>query len=98
MIGSHGSQFLRSVLLTDSVRRGGNTGVAVADSALAVVLSREDDPIARDVVHDLGRAQGVVPVAWWTLASFLDATAQEPELADWADSMRARYVDVVQST
>jgi hypothetical protein len=94
VIGSHGSQFLRSVLLTDSVRRGGRTGVAVADSALAVVLSREDDPVARDVVHDLARVQTSVPVAWWTLTSFFDAVAQELEMVEWADSMRARYVDV----
>jgi hypothetical protein len=61
------------------------------------LLSREDDPVARDVVEDLARVQTSVPVAWWTLSSFFDVASQEPDLSDWADSMRARYVDVPRS-
>ena len=57
------------------------------------LLSREDDPVARDVVEDLARVQTSVPVAWWTLSSFFDVASQEPDLSDWADSMRARYAD-----
>jgi hypothetical protein len=64
---------------------------------LPSLLSREDDPVARDVVEGLARVQTSVPVARWTLSSFFDVASQEPDLSDWADSMRARYVDVPRS-
>jgi hypothetical protein len=43
LVAGGASQFLRSVLLTDSVRRGGRSGQRTVDEVLAVVLCRDDD-------------------------------------------------------
>lgn len=80
------TQFLRSVMLTDAVRRNGD-----CDDVLAVVLGREDDSRARSVVQRLGEAQSRVPVSYWSLREFTGACAQQPALADWAARMAARY-------
>ena len=47
LVEAGASQFLRSVLLTDSVRRGGKSGGDPVDDVLAVVLCRDDDHKAR---------------------------------------------------
>jgi hypothetical protein len=86
------SQFLRSVLLTHSVRRGGANRRAPLDSCLGVVLCRDDDKTAGKVVNLLGAAQPTVPVRLWGLGDFLDEAARRPELADWADTVHARYL------
>jgi hypothetical protein len=92
LVAAGGSQFLRSVLLTDSVRRGGRSGVDPLDAALAAVLSRDDDRTAATVVQRMAEEQTTVPVAWWCLGAFLDVVGRHGELADWVDAMRARYL------
>ncbi|WP_343981557.1 PGN_0703 family putative restriction endonuclease [Pseudonocardia aurantiaca] len=92
IVAAGGSQFLRSVLLTDSVRRGGKSGVDPLDAALAVVLSRDDDRTAARVVQGVAEEQPTVSVAWWGLGAFLDVVGRHGELADWVDAMRARYL------
>lgn len=82
-----GTQFLRSVLLTDSVRRAGS-----CDEVLASVLGRADDEHARHVAAAVGAAVPAVPVAWWSIERFLDVASSRAELADWAAAMRRRYV------
>ena len=92
LVGGGCSQFLRSVLLTHSVGRGGKARRAPLDSAMAVVLCRDNDATAQKVVDLLRSAQSTVPVMLWGLGSFLDAAARRPELADWADTVHARYL------
>lgn len=92
LVDAGASQFLRSVLLTESVRRGGTSGVEILDEVLAVVLCREDDSTAAKVVEAVGDEQKTVPVAHWGLARFLEVTSRYTELADWADAVHARYL------
>lgn len=86
------SQFLRSVLLTESVRRSGIRGEARLDRALSVVLAREDDTSADDAVRVLREQAPQVRTARWSHSAFLTAAARRPELAEWARQMRRRYV------
>lgn len=84
---SGGTQFLRSVLLTDAVRR--RHGI---DEVLAVVLGRSDDATARDVVARVGQAVPDVPTAYWSHEDFLTVCGARPALTEWADRMHRRYV------
>ena len=86
------SQFLRSVLLTESVRRHGVRGNDGVNHALAVVLGRGDDKRARRVVEALAEHDMPTRVAYWSHEQFLDAAAAQPELSEWAAAMRQRYV------
>ncbi|RZT84649.1 hypothetical protein EV383_1500 [Pseudonocardia sediminis] len=82
-----GTQFLRSVLLTESVRANGE-----CDDVLAVVLGRADDDRARNVVHTVDAAVPSVTVGYWSITGLLDVAAKHPDLSDWAESMAGRYV------
>jgi len=82
-----GTQFLRSVLLTDSVRRAGR-----CDDVLAVVLGRGDDRTARGVVTRVGAAVPVVEVQYWSHEALFGACAAHPALRAWAARMTRRYV------
>lgn len=92
LVAGKASQFLRSVLLTDSVRHGGRSPERAVDEVLAVVLCRDDDAAARRVVDLVGNAQSAVSVALWGLGAALDVMARQEALTDWADAVRARYV------
>ncbi|MBW0105645.1 hypothetical protein [Pseudonocardia sp. KRD291] len=81
------TQFLRSVLLTESVRANGE-----CDDVLAVVLGRADDDRARSVVQAVAAAVPSVPVRYWSITGLLDVAAEHPDLSDWAESMAGRYV------
>jgi hypothetical protein len=74
-------------MLTASVQRTGS-----ADDVLAVVLSRDDDRTARDVVDTVGVASPSIATAWWGHRQFLEAAGRHGKLADWADSVAARYL------
>jgi hypothetical protein len=88
------SQFLRSVMLTDSVRRRGLRGDGGFDKAMAVVLCRADDASAHEVVDAVTKACSAadLTIALWTHEQFFDAAATEPALRDWARAMHQRYV------
>lgn len=92
IVANGGSHFLRSVLLTDSLRRQGLRGGGEVDRTLAVVLARSDDKSAAKVVQTIARYQPRTPVALWSHENFLDACAVQPELTEWAARMRARYL------
>lgn len=94
LIEAGGSQFLRSVLLTDSVRRRGVAGSSNTrvDSSVAVVLGRSDDTMAQHVVELSDQLQLPVRVAYWSHQDFCDAAAREPSIAGWAAQMADRYV------
>lgn len=86
------SQFLRSVMLTDSVRRSGVRGDRGLDRALAVVLGRSDDKQARRVVDALKMHDLPTQVQFWSHAEFFNACEAQSELGEWAQRMRRRYV------
>jgi hypothetical protein len=90
------SQFLRSVLLTDSVRRGGLGGLPgdgpQIEHALAVVLAREDDQTATTVVNDVSGNHLPTVSSLWTHRQFFTAAQQQPELSGWAKQMSDRYL------
>lgn len=88
------SQFLRSVMLTESVRRRGLRNDGGLDTAVAVVLCRPDDTQARQVVEAVAQActASALKIALWTHAQLFDAAADEPALHDWAQAMRRRYL------
>lgn len=92
VVASGGSQFLRSLLLTDSLRRTGLRGAGEVDRSLAAVLARGDDRSARKVVGTIAGHTPRTPVALWTHDAFFDACAAQPELEDWARRMRRRYL------
>ncbi len=92
LVKAGASQFLRSVLLTNSVLHGGRSGVEPLDAVLAVVLGRDDDSTAREIVELVAAKQTVVPVAWWALGTFLNIASKHDELAEWADAVGARYL------
>ncbi len=92
IVASGGSQFLRSVLLTDSLRRTGLRGAGGVDRTLAVVLARGDDRSAKKVVNTIAGHSPRTPVALWSHDAFFDACAAHPELAQWANRMRRRYL------
>jgi hypothetical protein len=88
-------QLARTVLLTESVRRGGALGTPRFDDALTVVLARDDDAAARaavDAVHAQrgGLATGVRFLGHRELA---DAAERVRELRPWATAFRRRYLD-----
>lgn len=92
LVSAGGSQFLRSVLLTDSVRRKGIAGgtTSLIDEACAV--GRDDDASARRVVDQFAGAGLPVTTAYWAHSEFCDAAAAVPYLTEWAESLRRRYV------
>lgn len=92
IVAAGGSQFLRSLLLTDSLRRTGLRGSHEVDRTLAVVLARGDDRSARTVVSTITGHAPRTPVAVWSHDAFFDACATQPELEDWARRMRRRYL------
>lgn len=97
LIESGGSQFLRSVMLTDSVRRHGiggqvNNGRGI-ERALAVVLARADDTTAKKVTDQFAKLNLPTATGLWTHDGLLDAAGRQPELADWAQRMKSRYLN-----
>ncbi|RYP88113.1 hypothetical protein EKO23_04555 [Nocardioides guangzhouensis] len=86
------SQFLRSVMLTDSVRRHGVRGDGGVDQSMAVVLARSDDKQARRVVESVKRHDLPTMVDLWSHEDFFDACAEQDALANWALLMRRRYI------
>lgn len=89
------SQFLRSVLLTDSVRRTGIQGTpggATVDHTMAVVLARGDDDTARKVVAAVGAHPTPTATAFWSHEDFFTAAARQPALAGWAQQLQRRYL------
>lgn len=86
------SQFLRSVLLTDSVRRTGIRGEGGVDSTIAVVLARGDDGTASRVVDAIAVHAPPTTVAFWSHERFFAAAARQPALAGWAAQLQARYL------
>ena len=92
IVNAGGSQFLRSVLLTDSVLRHGVRRAGGVDHAMAVVLGRAEDRAAARVVAALQRHTMPIAVGLWSHESLFAATAQESELATWAEQMQRRYL------
>lgn len=86
------SQFLRSILITDSVRRQGIRGASPIDHALAVVLARSDDRKAQQVVDAIASHNLPTRVGFWSHERFFDECEGQPALEDWAGRMRRRYV------
>jgi hypothetical protein len=86
------SQFLRSVMLTDSVRRRGVRGDGGIDHSMAVVLARSSDKQARRVVDAIKGHELPTRVDFWSHEDFFDACEEQGELAGWAQRMRRRYV------
>ena len=87
-----GSQFLRSVLLTDSVRRTGVRGAGGVDQAMAVVLARGDDSRAASVVSALDQHVMPTSVSLWSHEYFFNAAGKQPALSEWAARMSDRYL------
>ena len=93
IVAKGGSQFLRSVMLTDSVRRGGLTGDGTGiEHAAAVVLARADDRSAQRVTEAVGEHDLAARTGLWSHETFFDAAARQPALRNWAERMRERYV------
>ncbi|NYJ00257.1 hypothetical protein HNR19_000955 [Nocardioides thalensis] len=72
------SQFLRSVMLTDSVRRRGVRGGSGIDHAMAVVLARADDMQARRVVDAIKGHDLPVSVDFWSHRTSLMRVRSKP--------------------
>jgi hypothetical protein len=92
IVDSGGSQFLRSVLLTDSVRRHGIRGEGGVDQALAVVLARHDDRPASKVVSLFEELTLGSSVALWSHRDLFQAATNQPHLETWAQQMQRRYL------
>lgn len=97
LVRSGCSQVLRQVMITDSIHRHGLTTTpdtrSRIDTTMAVVLAREDDPKAADVVTHLNEAIGArVPVAFWSHRDLIHAAAGIDDLRDWANGMAIRYL------
>lgn len=92
LVASGCSQFLRSVMLTDSVRRNGVRGDGGIDRALAVVLARGNDRQAKRVVQALCEIRLPTAVAFWSHEQFFSACEEQTDLAAWAKRMRRRYI------
>lgn len=56
-------QLLRNLLLTESVRRGGESGHELFDAALTLVLARDDDEAARSAVTAIDHERGSLATA-----------------------------------
>ncbi|MEJ2888729.1 PGN_0703 family putative restriction endonuclease [Actinomycetospora aeridis] len=87
-------QFLRSVMLTDSVVRRGLRGDDRLDGGLATVVAPAADAVAREAVATVSAALGTTrtQVAFWSLDDLLDGCADQAPLQVWADTMRRRYL------
>jgi hypothetical protein len=72
IVEAGGSQFLRSVLLTELVRRRGIRGETLLEGALSVVLGRHDDPTADRVVQALHEQAPHLRIARWSHRDVLD--------------------------
>lgn len=92
IVAAGGSQFLRSVLLTDSLRRLGLRGGGEIHKTLAVVLARGEDRSAQKVVTTIERYRPHTPVSFWSHEDFFDACASQPALSDWAARLKRRYL------
>lgn len=92
IVASGASQFLRSVLLTESVRRAGLRGESSIEHSLAAVLGREDDRTADSAVDVVARHAPHVQVARWSHTQLFTAAGHQPVLAEWARQMGRRYV------
>jgi hypothetical protein len=92
IVAAGGSQFLRSVLLTESVRRRGIRGETSLECALSVVLGRHDDPLADRAVKAVEEQAPQLATARWSHRDLFDTASRQPELAEWARQMRRRYV------
>jgi hypothetical protein len=92
-------QLLRNVLLTESVRRGGDFGPDLFDAALTLVLARDDDDAARSAVAAIDRERGrlTTGVAFVGHGELATAAAAVDGLEDWAVSFRRRYVPSMQT-
>ena len=88
------SQFLRSIMITDSLVRRGLRGTDSLDGGIAVVLALDHDRTAREAVDTVGAALGTTRVrtAFWSLEGFLERAGENPALAEWARTMRRRYL------
>ena len=98
IVDAGASQFLRSVLLTESVRRHGLRGETGIDRALSVVLARDDDPAADNAVRVLQEHVPRVATARWGHTALLTAAGRRAELAEWARQMLRRYTPCSAST
>lgn len=87
-------QLLRNVLLTESVRRGGDRGPELFEAALTLALARDDDEGARSAVAAIDGERGSLPtaVAFVGHGELADAASAMDELGDWAARFRRRYV------
>jgi hypothetical protein len=87
-------QLLRNVLLTESVRRGGSEQGPTWDAAVTLVLARDADDGARDVVQRVTADRGAMPtrVLFRGHGDLADAADAVPELAEWAALFRRRYL------
>ena len=96
LIDSGGSQFLRSLLLTDSVRRHGIAGEANGgqgtDGPWPWSFARADDTSARRVADRFAKLELSTATKLWTHTAFLVAAGHQPALADWAERMHTRYL------
>lgn len=92
IVDAQGSQFLRSVLLTESVRRYGVRGEGDIEQAMAVVLARAADSSAVRVVDAVRAHSMPTAVGFWSHEALFAATAEQPELATWTEDMRSRYL------
>jgi hypothetical protein len=84
-------------MITDSVRRRGVIPNASADGrvsdAMAVVLARQDDTVARRVVQALHSTVGdALPVVFWSHRDLIDAAYRVQALRAWADELGKRYL------
>lgn len=89
------SQFLRSVMITDSLVRRGLRGTDSLDGGIAVVLALGHDRTAHEAVEIVGTAVRTTPrvkTAFWSLEGFLEQVGKEPTLTAWARAMRQRYL------
>lgn len=87
-------QLLRNVLLTESVRRGGDAGPDLFDAGLTLVLARDDDDAARSAVAAIDRERGSLTtgVAFVGHGELATAAAAVDGLEEWAARFRRRYV------
>ncbi len=92
IVGAGGSQFLRSVLLTESVRRTGIRGETRLDHALSVVLARADDLTADAAVRVVSKQAPQVRTARWSHSDLLQAAGRHSKLAEWVRQMQRRYL------
>jgi hypothetical protein len=76
IVEAGGSQFLRSVLLTESVRRRGIRGETSLEGALSVVLGRHDDPTADRAVKAVEEQAPQLATARWSRRDLFAAASR----------------------